>query len=95
VSDQQWQVAGNAAQPYEQRRAARPGLAVDRPQPGFAALAEALDHHVGRAAGAIMRAPFGLSDEAALRALPTGAGFQDVGVERQTGTVRFGSAREC
>jgi SAM-dependent methyltransferase len=62
--------------------------------PGFAALAEALDHHVGPGAGAIMRAPFGLSDEAALRALLTGAGFQAVEVERQTGTVRFGSARE-
>ena len=30
--------------------------------PGFAALADALDRHIGPAAGAIMRAPFGLGD---------------------------------
>ena len=62
--------------------------------PGFAALAEALDRHVGPAAGAIMRAPFELSDEATLRGLVAGAGFQDVRLDRRTGTVRFGSARE-
>ena len=62
--------------------------------PGFAVLAEALDRHLGPAAGAIMRAPFGLGDEGTLRGLVAGAGFQEVGVDRQAGTVRFGSARE-
>ena len=61
--------------------------------PGFAALAAALDRHIGPAAGALMRAPFGLSDEAALRALVAGAGIGEVGVDRQAGMVRFGSAR--
>jgi SAM-dependent methyltransferase len=62
--------------------------------PGFAALADALDRHIGPAAGAIMRAPFGLGDDPSLRDLLTGAGFRDVRLDRQSGTVRFGSARE-
>jgi hypothetical protein len=62
--------------------------------PGFAVLAEALDRHVSPAAGAIMRAPFGLGDDQTLRGLVAGAGFQEVSVDRQAGTVRFGSARE-
>jgi SAM-dependent methyltransferase len=62
--------------------------------PGFAVLAKALDRHIGPAAGALMRAPFGLGDEAALRGLVAGAGFQDVRVDRQAGVVRFGSVRE-
>jgi SAM-dependent methyltransferase len=62
--------------------------------PGFAALADALDRHIGPAAGAIMRAPFGLGDEPPLRDLLTGAGFRDVRLDRRSGTVRFGSARE-
>jgi SAM-dependent methyltransferase len=66
---------------------------IDR-SPGFAVLAEALDRHVGPAAGAVMRAPFGLGEEGALRGLVAGAGFQEVGVDRQAGVVRFGSARE-
>jgi hypothetical protein len=41
-----------------------------------------------------MRAPFALSDEAALRGLVAGAGFRDVRVDREAGAVRFGSARE-
>jgi SAM-dependent methyltransferase len=62
--------------------------------PGFQVLAEALDRHIGPAAGAMMRAPFGLSDEGALRGLVAGAGFGEVTVDRQAGVVRFGSARE-
>lgn len=62
--------------------------------PGFAVLAETLDRHVGPAAGAIMRAPFGLGDEEALRGLVAGAGFREVRLDRQAGVVRFGSARE-
>jgi SAM-dependent methyltransferase len=62
--------------------------------PGFEVLAAALDRHIGPAAGAVMRAPFGLGDEGALRGLVAGAGFQEVGVDRKAGVVRFGSARE-
>jgi SAM-dependent methyltransferase len=62
--------------------------------PGFALLAEALDRHVGQAAGAIMRAPFGMDDEEALRGLVAGAGLRDVTVDRRAGTVRFASVRE-
>jgi SAM-dependent methyltransferase len=62
--------------------------------PGFAVLAEALDRHIGAAAGALMQAPFGLGDEGALRGLVTGAGFGEVELDRQAGVVRFGSARE-
>jgi SAM-dependent methyltransferase len=62
--------------------------------PGFAVLAEALDRHMGPAAGALMRAPFGLGEEGALRGLVAGAGFREVRVDRQAGVVRFGSARE-
>ncbi|HEX5881240.1 MAG TPA: methyltransferase domain-containing protein [Actinomycetota bacterium] len=62
--------------------------------PGFAALADALDRHIGPAAGATMRAPFTLNDEAALRDLLAGGGFEDVEVHPQAGTVRFGSVQE-
>jgi hypothetical protein len=62
--------------------------------PGFEVLAAALDRHIGPAAGAMMRAPFGLGDEGGLRGLVAGAGFGEVRVERQAGVVRFGSARE-
>ena len=62
--------------------------------PGFAVLAEALDRHVGPAAGTLMRAPFGLGEEGALGGLVAGAGFGEVTVDRQAGVVRFGSARE-
>jgi len=44
--------------------------------PGFAVLADALQRHVGQAAAAIMRAPFGLSNADELEALVRAAGFQ-------------------
>jgi SAM-dependent methyltransferase len=62
--------------------------------PGFEVLAAALDRHIGSAAGALMRAPFGLGDEGELRGLVAGAGFRDVGVDGKSGVVRFGSVRE-
>ena len=62
--------------------------------PGFAVLAAALDRHIGPAAGAMMRAPFGWSDQGTLRDLVAGAGFREVKLNRQAGVVRFGSARE-
>jgi ubiquinone/menaquinone biosynthesis C-methylase UbiE len=59
--------------------------------PGFAALAEALERHIGQAAATIMRAPFGLSDAGELESLVSTAGFQDVAVEQRNGTVHFPS----
>jgi ubiquinone/menaquinone biosynthesis C-methylase UbiE len=62
--------------------------------PGFAALAEALDRHVGAAAGALMRAPFALGDETQLRGLVEAAGFVQTRIQQAAGTVRFTSARD-
>ena len=59
--------------------------------PGFAVLAEALERHIGQAAAAIMRAPFGLSNAEELAALVRDAGFQDVVIQQRAGTVRFAS----
>jgi SAM-dependent methyltransferase len=59
--------------------------------PGFAMLAEALERHVGQAAAAIMRAPFGLSNADELEALVGAAGFQNIAVQQRSGTVRFPS----
>jgi SAM-dependent methyltransferase len=57
--------------------------------PGFAVLAEALERHVGQAAAAIMRAPFGLSNADELQALVGAAGFQNIEVHERSGMVRF------
>jgi ubiquinone/menaquinone biosynthesis C-methylase UbiE len=62
--------------------------------PGFALLAEALDRHVGQAAANIMRAPFALSDANELATLVRNAGFQDVVIQQQVGTVRFPSVEK-
>jgi SAM-dependent methyltransferase len=62
--------------------------------PGFAALAEALDLHVGAAAGALMRAPFALGDEEHLRGLVEAAGFVQTRIQPAAGTVQFASARD-
>ena len=56
--------------------------------PGFAALAEALERHVGQAAASIVRAPFGLSDADELTALVRNAGFQEVTVQQRTAMVQ-------
>src|SRR5262249_15937275 len=57
--------------------------------PGFAVLAESLERHVGQAAAAIMRAPFGLSNAEELAGLVRAAGFRDVAIQQRVGTVRF------
>jgi ubiquinone/menaquinone biosynthesis C-methylase UbiE len=59
--------------------------------PGFGALAESLERHIGQAAAAIMRAPFGLSNADELADLVRAAGFQDVAIQQRVGTVRFPS----
>ncbi len=82
----------------EMRRVLAPGgrLAVSvwraaEHNPGWLRLAEALDRHAGEA-GAIMRAPFSLSDGAELRDLVRSAGFSDVSVSIRIVPVRFPSA---
>ena len=59
--------------------------------PGFAVLADALERHVGEAAAAIMRAPFGLSNADQLDELVRNAGFRNIAIQRRVGTVRFAS----
>jgi ubiquinone/menaquinone biosynthesis C-methylase UbiE len=59
--------------------------------PGFAALAEALERHVGQAAATIMRAPFGLSNADELEDLVRAAGFQGITIQQRSETVRFPS----
>jgi ubiquinone/menaquinone biosynthesis C-methylase UbiE len=57
--------------------------------PGMAALAEALERHVGREAAANRRAPFALGDPIQLRALVEEAGFQDIDLRTLVDTARF------
>jgi ubiquinone/menaquinone biosynthesis C-methylase UbiE len=59
--------------------------------PGMAALAEALQRHVGTEAAANRRAPFALGDPVQLRALIEDAGFRDVDVRTVVETARFPS----
>ena len=62
--------------------------------PGFAALADSLERHIGPASAAIMRAPFGLSDANELTALVHAAGFQGIAIQQRVGTVRFPSVEK-
>src|SRR5215213_6303161 len=59
--------------------------------PGMAALAEALERHVGAEAGANRRAPFALGDPVQLRTLVEEAGFRDIDVRTIADTARFPS----
>jgi ubiquinone/menaquinone biosynthesis C-methylase UbiE len=59
--------------------------------PGMAALAEALQRHVGAEAAANRRAPFALGDPVQLRTLMEDAGFRDVDVRTMVETARFPS----
>ncbi len=60
--------------------------------PGFAALAAALERHVGPAAAAVMRAPFVFGDATdELRGLLVKAGFRTVRVGADVRMVRFAS----
>jgi len=73
----------------------RLALALWRPirhSPGFAALAQALERHVGAGVAAMMRAPFDGPDPAALRRLVLGAGFGEVRLRIGFGVARFPSA---
>jgi ubiquinone/menaquinone biosynthesis C-methylase UbiE len=59
--------------------------------PGMAALAEALERHVGAEAAANRRAPFALGDAVQLRALVEETGFRDVNVHTMVETAHFSS----
>lgn len=62
--------------------------------PGYVALAETLERHVGADAGAMMRSPFPRLSTDGLRGLVAGAGFRDVRILIGIGTVRYPSAEE-
>ncbi len=57
--------------------------------PSYAALAEALDRHVGRDAGEMMRAPFSGPAPEPMRAELKEAGFRDVEIRHDILDVRF------
>jgi ubiquinone/menaquinone biosynthesis C-methylase UbiE len=59
--------------------------------PGMAALAEALERHVGAEAAANRRAPFALGDPVQLRTLVEDAGFRDIAVRTMVKTAHFPS----
>ena len=82
----------------EMLRVLRPGGAVVvmvwRPierSPGFAALAAALERHIGPDAAAVMRAPFSLGDAEELSSLVGAGGFEALDLRAETGAVRFPS----
>jgi ubiquinone/menaquinone biosynthesis C-methylase UbiE len=63
--------------------------------PGFAVLADALTHHIGPEAGALMTSgPFVLSNSEALRTLIAEAGFSDITIRSALKTLRFPSPDE-
>jgi hypothetical protein len=62
--------------------------------PGMAALAEALQRHVGVEAANNRRAPFSLGDAAQPRGLLAGAGFIDTQVRTLVETARFPSPED-
>jgi ubiquinone/menaquinone biosynthesis C-methylase UbiE len=82
----------------ELRRALRPGgraaVACWGPveqQPHFAALADAIERHLGEEAAGLIRSPYALGDRELLTGLLTGAGFTGVRVETATRPVVYAS----
>ncbi len=62
--------------------------------PGYVALAEALERHVGAEAGTIMRSPFPSLSTDELRDLVKDAGFREARTRLSIGSARFASAEE-
>lgn len=85
----------------EMRRVLAPGgrVAVNvcraiEHSPAYIPLADALARHVGPPAGAGMRSPFSVWSADEFRGLLEGAGFRDVKVKIEVGSVRYPSAAE-
>lgn len=85
----------------EMRRVVAPDgavlLNVGRPleyQPGWEVLADALSRHIGDEWGAMMHGPFPAWSGANLRRMAQDAGFTDVSVTIDIGSVRFPSVEE-
>lgn len=75
----------------------RLALSVWRPlefHPSYEVLADALERHVGDDAAAMMRSPFPAWDRPALRDLVGDAGFREVGVTIDVGSMRYPSPDE-
>lgn len=75
----------------------RAAVSVCRPirfAPAYVVMADALDRYVGSDAGAIMRSPFAGWDVAEFRNLFVSAGFQDVHVRIEVGSLRYPSCEE-
>lgn len=62
--------------------------------PGFVALGDVVERHLGAEAAAAARSPFSFSEAEPLRAVIAGAGFHAVTVDACTDMVRFPSPRE-
>lgn len=85
----------------EMNQVLRPGgrlaVSVWRPiefHPTYVAMAEALERHVGAGAAAMMRSPFPAWDRSTLREFVSDAGFRDVVLTIEGGTVRYPSTEE-
>ena len=65
-----------------------------RHAPTYAALAAALERHVGREAGAIMRSPFARWDTPQVQALLAAAGFTNARVVIEACSLRYPSCQE-
>jgi ubiquinone/menaquinone biosynthesis C-methylase UbiE len=62
--------------------------------PGWGALADALERHAGAEAGAMMRSPFPDWESTVLHELASGAGFEDVRVSTVVASARYPSPAE-
>lgn len=85
----------------EMRRVLAPGgrmvLSVWRPldyQPAYVVLADSLERHISGEAGEMMCSPFPAWDREVLRTLGSDAGFSDVSVTVEIGSVRYPSVEE-
>ena len=75
----------------------RAAVSVCRPvqySPAYVAMAGALERHVSAEAGAMMRSPFAPWDVHQVRQLFTAAGFENVHVRIEVGSLRYPSCEE-